>query len=218
MALLATSPRGLQAQLNSLTAEADRLALTINLGKTNIVVFRKGVRLKRCESWAYGNEQIAVVNTCMYLGLTFTSTLITPKAVSDFIPKAKRKIVSVLRVMCNIDCCDWNVFRKIFDSQIQPALLHASEVWGTTRIDVLERVHTFALKCFLSVSRNVPNTMVYGDTGRFPLLIRTYTSCVKFWLKLGGLSPDRLPSQAYRMSLTLAQQASHHGLAGLGTS
>ena len=41
MILLSDTVVGLQNQLNSLKQEADRLQLTINLDKTNIMVFRK---------------------------------------------------------------------------------------------------------------------------------------------------------------------------------
>ena len=43
--LLSSTPAGFQNQLNHLKIEADRLHLTVNLDKTNILVFRMGGRL-----------------------------------------------------------------------------------------------------------------------------------------------------------------------------
>ena len=80
--------------------------------------------------------------------LTRTSTkatkLSTTQAVADFIPKTKRKTITILKALGRtINCTDWGVFSKIFDAQIQPAPLYASEIWGTGRV---ETVHLFAMK------------------------------------------------------------------------
>ena len=57
---------------------------------------------------------------------------------------------------------------KLFDSQIQPSLLYASEVWGlVVTDDHVEKVHTYACKRFLNVSLRTLNNFVYGELGRF---------------------------------------------------
>ena len=43
--LMSSTPAGLQNQLNQLKNEADRLYLSVNLDKTNIMVFRMGEHL-----------------------------------------------------------------------------------------------------------------------------------------------------------------------------
>ena len=72
--------------------------------------------------------EVEVVNSYKYLGIALTTKLSTTQAVADFIQKAKRKIVTILKALRKINCTDWGVFSKIFDAQIQPALLHASEI------------------------------------------------------------------------------------------
>ena len=49
--LLSNTIIGLQNQLDSLKREADRLYLTVNLEKTNIMVFRMGGHLAAREKW-----------------------------------------------------------------------------------------------------------------------------------------------------------------------
>ena len=39
-------------------------------------------------------------------------------------------------------------FFKIFDIKIQPILMYASEIWGTVRLDGIEKVHMMACKRF----------------------------------------------------------------------
>ena len=63
------------------------------------------------------------------------------------------------------------MYSKIFDAQIQPALLFASEIWGTGRVETVEKVHLFAPKRFLRLS-NRNSVIVYGERGRYPLAVK----------------------------------------------
>ena len=71
---------------------------------------------------------------------------------AGFITKAKGKVIAVLTAFCKINCTDCRVFIKIFDAQIQPALLYASEVRGTGRVETVEKMQLFAIKMLLSSS------------------------------------------------------------------
>ena len=60
--LMSNTIVGLQNQLDNLKGEADRLYLTINLEKTNVMVFRKGGYVAVREKWMYGNEVVTLSN------------------------------------------------------------------------------------------------------------------------------------------------------------
>ena len=45
--------------------------------------------------------------------------------------------------------------------------------------------------------------MVYGDLGRFHLFINSYTSSMKYWIRLLEMGNNRLPKTAYEMLLCL---------------
>ena len=62
-------------------------------------MFRKGGHLSRHERWTYGDVELEVVNLYKYLGIALTTKLSTTQAVEDFIPKAKRKIVTILKAL-----------------------------------------------------------------------------------------------------------------------
>ena len=79
-------------------------------------------------------------------------------------------------------------------------LTYGSEVWGIIAdTSIIERVHLFAIKRFLNVSRRTPSAPVYGESGRYPVYIHTYTRCIKYWLNLVRMPDSRLPSKSYRM-------------------
>ena len=71
LTLLASTVTGLQNQLNALSVAAKRLGLTVNLDKSNVMVFRKGGYLAAKERWFWDDQKLEVVNTYKYLGLIF---------------------------------------------------------------------------------------------------------------------------------------------------
>ena len=199
--LLSNTIIGLQNQLDSLKREADRLYLTVNLEKTNIMVFRMGGHLAAREKWLYGNAVVKVTNAYKYLGMIFTTKLSVNAALSDVCKKGKKGVMEIQKSMRRLSTIDPCLFWKLFDAQITPILTYAAEVWGLHDTKQIEKVHTFAIKRFLNVPLHCSNKMIYGETGRYPLFITTYVKCIKFWLKLTRLPMTRICRQAYEMLL-----------------
>ena len=78
---------------------------------------------------------------------------------------------------------------------------YAAEVWGLGNVDQIEKIQTFAMKRFLSISLHSSNKLLYGETGRYPLFIRTAVKCIKYWIRLIRLPLSRLCRQTYEMLL-----------------
>ena len=76
---------------------------------------------------------------------------------------------------------------------------YSSEIWGSQEIKNIEQVHTSALKRFLNVSVHTSNTLLYGETGRYPLHINQKVKSLKYWFRLLQMQPERLSRQAYNM-------------------
>eukprot|EP00745_Piridium_sociabile_P032735 TRINITY_DN5549_c0_g1_i12.p1 TRINITY_DN5549_c0_g1~~TRINITY_DN5549_c0_g1_i12.p1 ORF type:complete len:436 (-),score=19.73 TRINITY_DN5549_c0_g1_i12:134-1441(-) len=200
--LLSDTVSGLQNQLSVLKEEADRLGLTVNLDKTDIMVFRMGGHLSIWERWFYGNDEVKVVNSYKYLGLSFTTKLSLNLTWMEICRKGKKGVLEILKTLRKLNCIDCNILFRIFDSQIEPLLTYGAEIWGLSRNLQMERVHTFAIKRFLSIPVHASNKIIYGETGRYPLYVKSYTKCIRYWLKLVKLPQTRLCKQAYDMMLT----------------
>ena len=76
-------------------------------------------------------------------------------------------------------------------------------MWGYKCFDSIERVHLFACKSFLRVSIKTPNDVVYGELGRYPLVINTLMKVVTFWFKLLRQPDSYYSKKAYNMLLDL---------------
>ena len=91
LTLLTSTVNGLQNQLNVLSVAAERLCLTVNLGKSKVIVFRKGGFLAAKEKWFLGGAVLELVNKYQYLGLTFSTGHCFAAAMEDTSIRAKKK-------------------------------------------------------------------------------------------------------------------------------
>ena len=96
--------RGLQRQIDILKHFADNFSVTVNMNKTKIIVFRKGGFLAANEVWRYGDEEIEVVNSYKYLGLSLT------QAVGDLAAKAKIRTSQIFKCLWRLGNVPRNVF------------------------------------------------------------------------------------------------------------
>ena len=153
------------------------------------------------EKWLYGNAVVKVTNAYKYLGMVFTTKLSVSAALSDVCKKGKTGVMEMQKSMRRLSTIDPCLFWKLFHAQITPILTYAAEVWGLHDTKQIEKVHTFAIKRFLNVPLHCSNKMIYGETGRYPLFITTYVTCVKYWIKLTRLPMTRICRHAYEMLL-----------------
>ena len=195
--LIAKTPAGLQTQLNNLRQAAEEIGLTVNLEKTKIMIFRKGGFLGQHEKWFYGRERIETVNNYKYLGYTLTTKISADVALAEYAGRAKRRVIEIFRTLFKLGRLDVKIFFKLFDAQVKPMLLYAGEIWGGISYETIEKVQAFACKKLLNVSLRTPNTMVYGEIGRYPIFIDSIVRVTKYWHKLITMAPDRIPKQAY---------------------
>ena len=201
IALVSDTPVGLQNQLNVLFEESGKLGLTVNTEKTKIVVFRNGGFLAEREKWFLGETRLNVVNEFKYLGVVFSTRLSFKSMQTDLAYRAKVGMLHVVRCHRKLDCVSPDFFFKLFDAQVGPVLLYASELWGLNDCHVVESVHLQALKRFLHVPLQTPNIIAYGETGRYPISITAKLRSIKYWLRILEMDPSRYPRKVYNMML-----------------
>jgi len=94
-----------------LARNADALDLTVNLEKSNIVVFRNGGYLARCEKWYYKDSVVKVVNAYKYLGVWFSTRL--SFSLESQKTKATAGIVERLKTLWKLGEVSPNIFFEI---------------------------------------------------------------------------------------------------------
>ena len=177
---------GLQTSIDNLRQYCDKWNLTVNISKTKIVVFRKGGPLSQQERWTYGNEEIEIVNNFNYLGVVLSSGGSFIKATSTLSGKALKAANSLLQITKDKEV-PVDVMFGLFDSFVTPILNYACEVWGFIRADNIERVHRKFCKWVLNVKPSTSSLALYGEVGRFPLLLCRQSRIVKYFLKINSV-------------------------------
>ena len=206
LALLSSTVRGLQNQLNLLYESSRRLGLKVNTDKTKIMVFRKGGHLSSRENWYLGEQTIEIVGKYKYLGFNFSTMLSYNIGTEDFVSRAKKGTIEILKALRTYGCYSCSVFFKLFDAQIVPSLLYAAEIWGHRENKQIEKVHLYACKLFINVPTVTPNDMIYGELGRYPLYIEAAAKCIQYWFRVLKQPASRYSKMAYQSLLTLHEK------------
>ena len=140
--LLSYSAMGLQNQINILEEACKALSLMINFDKTKVMVFRKGGFLSKNENWRLNGKLLDVVSEYNYLGFVFTTRMSLKRGVDALAVKGRRACMGCIKCVCRLSDVSKNCFFRIFDTQVQPVLLYASEMWGLHRLDNVEKVRS----------------------------------------------------------------------------
>ena len=199
--LISDTVLGLQNQLNVLRCKSVVCGLSANMEKSKVMVFRLGGYLANHEKWNLGDSLIEVVNEYKYLGIKFSTKLANTSALSDLAARGKSACIQIFRMLFKLNNTIPGLWFKLFDAQVQPILLYGAEVWGLDSCSLIENVHLYFMKRYLNVSSRTPNTVIYGELGRYPLYINARIRSVRYWLKLLRMSSTRYPRKVYKMLL-----------------
>ena len=85
----------------------------------------------------------------------------------------------------------------LFDTLVKPILTYGCEVYGMQNYNVVEKFYLKFLKRTLNVKMSTNTSMIYAETGRYPLTIDIKVSMIKQWIKIIHSSEDRLIWQVY---------------------
>ena len=197
LVLISETRAGLQRLLRGLETFCKRWHITVNLLKTNVMVFNtKYSALQEIKPLFLFNIEIDEVNEYKYLGIIFTNgNDIFAENITNLKNKATRAIGDIRTNISKIIGVNkpYDVMIKLFDSQILPILEYGSEIWCSgNNMPHYEIVHLRYLKYVLGIKQQTPSLAIYGETGRFPLLMRQQDRAVKLWIRL-KFSTDNKP-------------------------
>ena len=88
---------------------------------------------------------------------------------------------------------------KLFDVLVGSVLNYGAEVWGYHEAKDVEVLHTKFCRWILNVRKSTNLSGLYGELGRFPLIIFRQTSMIRYWIKLLTSNDNCLPKKIYYM-------------------
>ena len=182
--LISASREGLQDLLDCLHDYCSKWGLFVNVEKTKVVVFRKGGRLSQNDSWFYGDINLEVVDVINYLGIHLSYTGKFLRTQSNLADRGLRALYALQRNLHELVNPNSDMICRLFDKLVTPVMLYACEIWGFHASLAIERVHLRFCKWLLKVNNATTNEMIYGELGRFPMIISRKIKIIKYWVKI----------------------------------
>lgn len=181
--IFSDTPEGLQASLNNLETYCIKWNLHVNIGKTKVMVFRKGGQLRQNETFTYADEEIEIVNSFNYLGIVLSSGGSFIKATNTLSGKSLKAMNALLSITKRMQV-PIDVMFNLFDSFVLSILNYGCEVWGFSMGENIERIHRKFCKYLINVKMSTNNLSLAAEYGRFPLYIGRQVRIIQYWLNL----------------------------------
>ncbi len=208
LVLMSTTSKGLQNALDRLGEYCRRWGLTVNEGKTKVMIFSNSTRRESKEHYTYLGRPLEIADEYVYLGIVFTPNCGFTKALERLYEQARKAFFKLRQL--NIR----NSVRTtliLFNSLVLPILLYGCEVWGpcqTANIDISNlygKCHKIPgeslvlqfCKLMLGVNRKASNIAVRGEIGQFPILIYASKHFIKYWWRLNSIKPSTFLGRIY---------------------
>jgi hypothetical protein len=218
VALVATSPGGLQSLLNALDRFCQDNGMVVNRKKSQVVVFGSrfpgGARAPR--SWCCGALELERVPGYLYLGLWFAddSTPASRRPLRGALPSAVAKAQGVMNHMLAraqaLKLSNTNALGHLFDALVKSVACSGCEVWAVDTLvgpaksgkwgtgEAETKLQYAFLQRVWGVGKSTPRTPLLLEAGRTPLAVFWLRMAVKIWNKALARPADDLLGQAVR--------------------
>lgn len=221
--LISETAAGLRKQLGILGEFCIAKRLTVNLAKTQVLVFN--ARKPPAGEFLYQGQPLVKVMQYRYLGIEFHATQGCAAAAEKLAASAQRASCALhqrcgeLHISSPVQKCD------LFDALVSPILTYCCEAWsvmlccpkGTEQADrrnmwnKLECVHKEYLRRVLMVRKSTPREAILSEFGRFPLRVRWFEQALKFYNRMVALPYTRLVKRAFVANCDMAMSSSPTG-------
>ncbi|KAL1447226.1 hypothetical protein WDU94_000608 [Cyamophila willieti] len=201
--ILADSKIDLQKKLETLKEYSDENLLTVNTGKTKVMIFRSGGRLNVSDTLYYDGEPLENVNKFTYLGVTFSSSGTYSVAAENMLSKTRAAIATVKHMFIQTKVDSWDARIKLYEAIIRSTLMYGCEVWGVAQLDVMEKAQNEFFKNLLYLAKCTPGYMIRQETGVSPIKLHAIDQILNWIVKLENMACYRYPAMCYKRLLDL---------------
>jgi len=217
MVLVARTPEDLQLQLDLLHEFAVSKEMEVNVGKTEIVVFRKGNQpLLPQWQWQYHGASIKVSSEFRYLGIIFHETEGVKGAIQSLTTSARRAMWGMMARFRVARITDISMKLRMFSSLVLPIMEYCGEVWGPSLIassrglshlwdNPLQKVITLFLRQLGNLRKSVSTAILHKEMCLAPVAKGWVRASIALWGRLRAAAPGSLLGAAVRESLALVQ-------------
>jgi Reverse transcriptase (RNA-dependent DNA polymerase) len=192
-AVIGNTPEDLQQLLDTINDWCTQHGMTINIDKTEIVVFKPHAQSRPDMAvWTLNGEIIKISDQFKYLGVLFHSWRPTCFATTHTCKQAKMAIGALCRKLSDLDIGKHpDAILKLYKSCIMPALTYGSELFGVYDMSVTDPVATkdsatelcqitFLKGTVLKLRKSTPSWIIYRELGMYPTQYYMLRDSIRF--------------------------------------
>ena len=186
--LMSKTEIGLQNMLNALKNDTSKNGMTLNIGKTKVMIFNKSGRHMRRQFY-FGENKIEIARQYKYLGFMMTPSGEITTGLKDLKDRASRALMSMKYKLGPLFKNKPLISIKLFNSLVKPILLYASDFWGILKLpqnNPIENLHLSFCKQLLGVQKQTTNIGVLLELGQVPLTIDAIKNAIKNWVRIAS--------------------------------
>ena len=192
--IISDSAVGLQSMINDLEKYCCLWNLTVNLKKSNVMIFKLGGgRLAKNEKWVYKGQPIEIVKEYKYLGVKLTSNLLMKRHLSERITSAKFGVNSLWNNFFKNNEIPISAKYEVFSAVLRAVVCYASQIWGFERYESVEKFARFFIKRIFRLPESTPTYMLHLETGLNEIYIHTLSLHFAYIKKVMNLPEGRWP-------------------------
>lgn len=211
--LIAESPEGMQKQLDAVHKFAEDSGLSVNLGKTKVMVFNTTPQWVRrsAPKFAYGQDIVEYTDTYTYLGVVFAGPKFTLKKAADArLSRAYAALGGLERMCSQIQFQEPRTKLWLFDTLVTSAMLYGVQIWGPS-VDQdswrsMERPLISMISRMIRAKASVPHAIIRAELAAPPIEIEALTRSVSFIHSLWNTNRCRYTRLALESSRQLAMK------------
>ena len=188
-------PINLQLKLDVLCRECNRLGLSINASKTNLVVFRNSQNSINV-SFDIAGEKLELCKSPKYLGCTVDSHFGFDLHLTELSKKSDKAFYSLLSFQYKHTELSFDRFMYLYDRLVIPVLTYCSEITGWEHGEEYNTIFTRHLGRYLGLYKAIDPYILNWLTGTLPLEFFIWTKSYKFWITLLKLPGARFEKRA----------------------
>lgn len=218
LVIMAESPAALQQLLACLSTFCHVCGMTVNVRKSEVVVFnvQHATRLQRSMAAGinFGGQALVLSEYFIYLGMLFPEGSSVADGLVRNLDKAKKAAYVMFKRCYSMNMHNVHMLCHLFDALVVPIVSYGCELWGPYLLaskavaegkgGSVEVWHRSVLRQIVGVRTNVPTPILMNELGRKPLSMSWLKQTLHFWNKIVARPDNDLVKMAMAESTCLA--------------
>lgn len=193
LVIFADSPGDAQRKLNLLREYCLENDLIVNVLKTKILICQRGRKPKFRPKFKYGEDEIEIVNSYVYLGVKFFSNGLFAQQAHDAVASANISAGTLRQILGKAKNDSFESVITLWNAITSTSLLYASEIWALRYINQLETAQCKFLKGTLQLQKCTPHYIIRAEANVEKLETRVIARALIWLLKIGNMPKTRYP-------------------------